>query len=161
MNKKILKKVLLMQQLIVNAKHLLNNYLTEDETIDSLCKLYAEYYNNLLKPLMDSRELARGKLVRTEKKLTSQGKTSLLLPAQSNCEAFENLKSLSDSLKEDVYGLSNNIDLLYVDYKQNLIQFYGDLMKKMRQDREKFIHIGMNLNLTGFIDILTKERRNR
>lgn len=152
---------LLKQQLLVNAKHLLNDYLSADSTLDELFKLYAEYYNNLLKPLLDSRELARSKLLKYERKMNSQTKTSKLLPGQASTEALEHLAKLVHGFKEDIYSTSNNIDLLYIDYKQNLIEVAKGLLETMKVDRERFVNVSLDVDLTGFIDILTKSRRNR
>ena len=155
------RRKLLKQQMLVNAKHLIGGYVQDDKTLDELFKLYAEYYNNLLKPLLDSRELARCRLARYERKAASQVRTSLLLPSQVGTEALGNLARLVTAAKEDIYGTSNNIDLLYIDYKQNLIGVGGSLLEKMRADRQRFVNAGLRVDLTGFIDVLTKTRRNR
>jgi hypothetical protein len=105
--------------------------------------------------------LARCRLARYERKMASQVRTSLLLPSQVGSEALGHLARLVTAAKEDIYGTSNNIDLLYIDYKQNLIGVGGSLLEKMRADRQRFVNVGLRVDLTGFIDVLTKTRRNR
>lgn len=154
------KQFLLKQQLLVNAKHVINNYSSDDQIIETLLKLYAEYYNNLLKPLFDSRELAEQKQEKYERKLVNQIKSAALLPGQASSDALSELRKIVDEAKLEIDSLSNNIDSLYIDYKQNLIDFYGNLIEKMKFDREKFKDMSLNVNLTGLFDILTKTRRN-
>lgn len=155
------KQFLLKQQLLVNAKHVINNYSNEDQSIESLLKLYAEYYNNLLKPLFDSREIAEQKQEKYERKLVNQIKSAALLPGKAGSDALGELRQIVDEVKFEIHGLSNNIDSLYIDYKQNLVDFYGNLIEKMKFDREKFKDMSLSVNLTGLFDILTKTRRNR
>jgi hypothetical protein len=64
-----------------------------------------------------------------------------------------------DSNKHEIYELLNNIDEINIEYKKNLIDFYVNLLNKIKNDRDKFLQPSLNLNLTGLFDILTKMRK--
>ena len=58
------------QRLLNNVVHLINNYRNhEDKLIENMLALYAEYYNSLFKPLIESRELAKINLCKYDKKI--------------------------------------------------------------------------------------------
>ncbi len=153
------QRELFKQRLMVNSKHLQARYTAEDIILDSLLKLYAEYYNHLLKPLLDSRELAKTRLTRFEKKLTGQRRTCALLSGQ--VAALEQLEATVKCEIEEIYTLSENIDSVYVKYKQEMVDLHKGLLIGMKKDTEKFIDKDLGVDLTSFVNIMTKERRNR
>jgi hypothetical protein len=153
------QKLLLKQQLISNLKYILNSYSNDDNHIENLNNLYAEYYNNLLKPLVDSVEIAKSNLSKFTNKLINQEKSSKLFSTKSSTDALIQLKKLVDINKHEIYELLNNIDEINIEYKKNLIDFYVNLLNKIKNDRDKFLQPSLNLNLTGLFDILTKMRK--
>jgi len=125
-----------------------------------LClKLYAEYYNNLLKPLLDSRELARSRLARLEKKLAGQRKTCALLAGQAG--ALEQLEAGVEREHEEMHSLSESIDAVYIEHKQDLVQLHVGLVAGMQRDRRKFVVAALGVDLSGFVDVLARSRRER
>ena len=142
-----------------NLKYILNSYSNDDNHIENLNNLYAEYYNNLLKPLVDSVEIAKSNLSKFTNKLINQEKSSKLFSTKSSTDALIQLKKLVDINKHEIYELLNNIDEINIEYKKNLIDFYVNLLNKIKNDRDKFLQPSLNLNLTGLFDILTKMRK--
>jgi len=125
-----------------------------------LClKLYAEYYNNLLKPLLDSRELARSRLARLEKKLAGQRKTCALLAGQAG--ALEQLEAGVEREHEEMHSLSESIGAVYIEHKQDLVQLHVGLVAGMQRDRRKFVVAALGVDLSGFVDVLARSRRER
>jgi hypothetical protein len=153
------QKLLLKQQLISNLKYILNSYSNDDNHTEILNNLYTEYYNNLLKPLIDSVEIAKSNLLKFTNKLINQEKSSKLFSTKYSTDALIQLKKIVDSNKHEIYELLNNIDEINIEYKKNLIDFYVNLLNKIKNDRDKFLQPSLNLNLTGLFDILTKMRK--
>ena len=147
------------QRLLNNAVHLINNYRNhEDKLIENMLALYAEYYNSLFKPLIESRELVKINLCKYDKKLQGQLKTNNILGKHTEPEALDSLNKLVSTNKQEIYVLSNRIDALHIEYNQKIIDLNRLIKKKMEGDKLKFIDANLNLDLTSLVGLLTQSR---
>jgi hypothetical protein len=136
---------------------LLNIYTNEDVLVEKLVKIYAEYYNNMLKPLVDSRQITNGKLVKYENKLVNQMKTSKVYTGPLTLKAIEDLNQIVAELNSEQYLLDNHIDSICVQYKQSLIELFSKIVSNIKKDRQIFIERGVVAGVQG-IDILFDEQ---
>ena len=143
-----------------DLRNILQYYLQEDGLINRILLLYAEYYNNLLKPLIDSNELAKKKLVKYEKKFASQQKTIKFLSGQSNIDALKELQEMVKITIEEIFELSNDIDNLCIQYKQNIINLYESIQENIKRDKLKF-YLPKNNPYYCFFESLVSERFSR
>jgi hypothetical protein len=146
-----------------NMKRLLEAYQKEELILDSLLKMYAEYYNNLTRPLNDSKELVSEKLAKYETKLKSQEKSMLHLTGQAHQSAQNSISQLKlqiEAFKSELNGLLDNIDLNFVDYKQNLVDLYAKLGEKISQDKKKIVPACNETTLSLVFDVITEDRRD-
>lgn len=148
------------KQIKVYLRRILEEYITEDNLIEDLRRFYAEYYNNLLKPLIDSNELAKSKLVKYENKYINQEKSNKYLNDQSAIDALNQIKQQIEDAKFEIFDYLNNIDLLYIEHKQKLIDVCVSVIDKMKNDRAKFV-IPRNKTPEIIYDIMTKARLER
>lgn len=155
------QKLLLKQQIFSNLKHALNSYSSEDNHIENLVNLFAEYYNNLQQPMWDSLELARVNLNKFTSKLVNQEKSSKVFATESTATALANLKKSVESARSEIALLTANIDSINIEYKQNLIDLYTKLLSRLKLDRDKFIQPSLSLNLSSLFDVLTKTRKEK
>lgn len=151
----------LQQQFQFNLKRYLETYIVQqDKIIESIIRLYGEYYNNLTKPLLDSKQLAERKLKRTELKLNNLKKSIKYLNDEST---VNNLNQLNESvllLKREIYDYSNHVDFLYIEYKEALVQLYSKLIQKLDDEKQKLIIPKFQLS-SNIFDILTQARREK
>ena len=146
----------------MNIKLLLDLYRNEDAIAFDLVKLYAEYYNNLLKPLVDARELTRQELTKFERKVQNQEKTNKFMRSQTAVEALQQLREQLAQVRSDMNGLSNDIDSITSEYKEHLVDLYSKLLSKMNaRDKFKFTQSARNGLYPLFFEFLTKERCER
>jgi hypothetical protein len=151
----------LQQQFQFNLKRYLESYVVQqDKAIEAIIRLYGEYYNNLTKPLLDSKNLAERKLKRTELKLNNLKKSVKYLNDESTVNNLNQLKESGVLLKNEIYEYSNHIDFLYIEYKEALVQLYSKLVQKLDDEKQKLI-IPKFLLSSSIFDILTKERRKK
>lgn len=144
-----------------NLKRLMDAYQKEDAILDNLLKLYAEYYNNLTKPLNDSKELIVKKMKKYETKLNNQEKSMKLLTGQAQQSAIESISHLKlqiDSFKNEINNLINNIDSNYIEYKQSLVDLNMKLLEKIQNDKKKIMPSTNSKQLTLIFNILTQDR---
>lgn len=141
-------------------KYLLEMYYHEDQIVTSLFKLYAEFYNNMLKPLNDSKNLANANLLKYEKKVLNQEKTNKYISGQSAVNALQQLKEHVQKLNNEIRDLSNDIDNHCIMHKQALVDMYSQILEKMAADRVRFIQPKTN-KYQLFFDLLTKERAQK
>ena len=154
-------KLLLKQQLFSTLKHIINAYANEDNNVENLFNLYAEYYRNHLKPLVDRLSLAQANLSKNTTKLTNQEKSSRSFSNQFTVDALVELRSNVNRIKCEIYDLKNEIDSISIEYHQKLIDLNGKLLNKLKVDREKFLQPSLSLNLTGLFDVFTKKRKEK
>ncbi|CAF0875033.1 unnamed protein product [Brachionus calyciflorus] len=138
-----------------NLKQILDVYSNEDKILSKIVLLYAEYYTNLLKPLIDSRQLAKTNLARYEKKLENQIRTNKYFSGQTS--ALKELEDIVQKLEQDIYELSNDIDQLCIGYKQNIIEFYVLIDDKMKKDKQKYI-LPKNNPYLFFVEFVSRGR---
>ena len=155
------QKLLLKQQLFSTLKHIINAYSNDDNHGENLINLYAEYYRNVLKPFEDKLRLVQDNLLKFQTKLTNQERSSRSFSSQSTVNALVELRSNVSCISQEIYELKNKIDSVNVEYNQNLIDFNGKLLNKLKADREKFLQPTLNLNLTALFDVFTKKRKEK
>lgn len=153
------QKLLLKQQLFSNLKHILMTYSSDDCQIECLMNLFVEYHNNQLKPLKDLLEIAKLDLIKFTNKLINQEKSSKVFTTQSTSDCLIELKNHVESNKQQIFELSNKIDAMTIEHKQNLIDLNTKLLHRLKQDCSKFKH--SDLNLTNLFDFLTKKRKEK
>jgi hypothetical protein len=144
-----------------NLKRLMDAYQKEDAILDNLLKIYAEYYNNLTKPLNDSKELIQRKMKKYETKLNNQEKSMKLLTGQAQQSAIESISHLKqqiNSFKNEINNLINNIDSNYIEFKQSLVDLYMKLLEKIQNDKKKIMPSTNSKQLTSIFNILTQDR---
>lgn len=141
-------------------RKILETYVNEDRVLSSLLKAYAEYYNNLLKPLIDSRELALANLGKYEKKLSNQLKTSKYLNGKSTIDAVKQLEEFISKSKSDIFDLSNDIDQLCIQFKQNVIDLNCSLLENIKKDKLRF-SLPKNSQFATFFNLISTERTER
>lgn len=139
---------------------ILDTYGAEDRLISQLFQTYAEYYNNLLKPIVDSIELAQANLVKYEKKLANQEKTNKYITSKSAVEALDQLKQQVVKSRQDIYELSNDIDNYCIMHKHALIELYTQTLEKINADKARFIQPKSN-KFQLFFHSLVKDRIER
>lgn len=146
----------------MNIKLLLDLYINEDSASFDLVKLYAEYYNNMLKPLTDARDIAKVNKAKFERKVINQERTNRFIKSQTSLKALDELKSQLAKANTDLNDLSNDIDAINVQHKQNIIDLHSKVLGKMiNKDKTKFIQSSKNASFPLLFDYLTKERQER
>lgn len=141
-------------------RNILLFYSQEDKLISQMLLLYAEYYNNLLKPLIDSNELAKKNLAKYEKKLASQLKTNKFLTDQSNTDALKELEEIVQKTEKEITDLSNDIDKLFIQYKQNIMDLYVSMQENIKLDKFQF-YLPKNNPYYCFFETIVKNRLSR
>lgn len=141
-------------------KHLLEVYYHEDQLISDLTKSYAEYYNNLLNPLSDSRQLAHANLARYKTKVQNQERTNKYIKSGEAVAALEALKDRVAQIEREIGETSLHIDQNCVQHKQTLIDMFTQALQRMQADRDRFAH-GRTNKFKLFFSLITKERTNK
>lgn len=144
----------------INLKVIFDTYSKEEKVIEDLLKLYAEYYNSTSKPLNDSRELSKLKLSKYEKKLSNLEKTNKYLKDESIQNALNELKNNIYKYEEEIKELSNNIDLLFVELKENCLCVWKKSLENLNSNKKQ-ICLNKDTNLEKMFELLTKRKSER
>ena len=116
-------------QQLADLKRLLDSYLKEDNLIETIHKLYSEYYNNLAKPLVDSRELAKEKHKKYEIKTANKSKSLKYMNDQATQNELKQLNAHLNAASNEIADLTIQIDLISLDHKRSLIDLYDKILK--------------------------------
>lgn len=141
-------------------KYLLEIYYHEDQLINDLTKSYAEYYNNLLNPLSDSRQLAQANLMRYKAKVQNQERTNKYIKSAESVAALDKLRECVAQIEREIAETSMHIDQNCVQHKQTLIEMFQQALQRMQADRDRFAH-GRTTKFKMFFSLITKERTNK
>jgi hypothetical protein len=147
--------------LMLNVKLIFELHRTEDKIANDLIKTYAEYYNNLLKPLVDSLEILKQEIARYDRKVCNQEKTTRCLKNKASSEALNKLKNDLEKHRIEASEVLDAIDNINVDYKQKLIGVLLKITEKIVTDKEKFIKTSKNSINPLFYEYITKDRLKR
>jgi hypothetical protein len=149
----------------MNIKLLFELYAQEDLLSFELVKLYAEYYNNLLKPLIDSRDLAKQNMLKFERKVQNQEKALKFLHLKNqktSLDILNELKSSLDKSRQEISDLTRDIDTINVEYKQFLIDLNSKLLGKMlNRDKLKFLQTNNSALYPLLFEFMTRVRQER